>query len=282
MPQQPDLPEEFQDDADEKLRLEIDIMKLKIQAELGGSFYDAPDKDVPPEIELQFLEQVYEFHEQHDKNPPMTIRTYFGDPRFKPSDELSEEELKDSWERLNRLYDEKGLGVDFLAAYPLAVRYDFMAFELLDHEVAPMPGWRFIYEEFHPNHEYDQKQLTERFMKEFFEGEFSEFCVSHRHLINDRFEQISLEAAQQLLQRFHCLFEEVKDWSFSVEHTSAQRDEEIADESSRLGFTEGVVKYTVIYHDGTEEEITGPFKLYMECRYACWEVVHFRLHGFPW
>lgn len=119
-------------------------------------------------------------------------------------------------------------------------------------------------------------------MNEFFEGKFSVFWISQHYIINDRVEQISLERVQQLLKRFHGQFEEVKDWSVTIDRASAQTDDEIADGSNRQGFTEGIVKYTVVHRDGAEEEISGPFRVLMQYRYSCWKAVHFRVPRFSW
>ena len=54
----PMLPEDEQ--TEEAMRLENDIMKLKLQAEFGAQF-DEISNDVSPEMEQQFLKQVYDF-----------------------------------------------------------------------------------------------------------------------------------------------------------------------------------------------------------------------------
>ncbi len=56
----------------------------------------------------------------------------------------------------------------------------------------------------------------------------------------------------------------------------------IGEGMSRLGFTEGLIKYTAMSHDGHSQEIVGPFKLYMECVTGWWRVMHFYMHGFSW
>lgn len=277
-----ELPGDFEGNEEEKLRLENELLKLKMQAELGAEFGTVPGMEtLPPELEREFLEQIIAFHQRRGENPPVLLREYFGNPVFRPATELSAQELEDEWQRLGKLYEDKGLGVDFLTEYPLSLRYDFMAGELMDKEVAPLPGWRFIYEEFHPNHDYDLRRRTEEFMNGFFKGELNGFFMS-RQVITDDDRQIPLDEAQQLLERFHSLFADIKDWHYEVQNTSAQSDEEVAEGVPRPGFTEGAVQYTAIRRDGTEQVITGPFKLYMECVYNWWQVTHFYVHGFSW
>ncbi len=276
------LPEDdFSGSEEEKLRLENELLKLQMQAELGGDFHTMPGVDLPPELEGEFLNYIRDFHRLEAENPPVPLWEYLGNPDFRPAAELSPEELEREWERLNSLYDAKGVGVDFLADYPLAVRYDFMAGELLLHEIAPFPGWRFIYEEFYPNHDYDQRGRTEEFMNGFFKGELHEHFMAP-HVINGDKKPISLAETQELVSRFIGLFSGIKSYDYTIEGTSAQSDEDIPEDGNRLGFSEGTVRYVVEYQDGTETEITSPFKLYMENSYGWWQVVHFYLHGFAW
>lgn len=281
MAQEQEFPEEaFEGSEEEKLQLENELLKLKMQAELGAQFGAMPGMEIPPELERLFLEQVQAFHQQQAEHPPGPLRAYLGYPQFPPAAALTEAELEKEWERLNELYDEKGIGVDFLAEYPLALRYDFMAVEMMDKEVAAMPGWRFIYEEYYPNHDYDQRRRTEEFMEGFFEGSFTEFFMPAA-LITEDGREISLSEAQQLLERFHSLFKEIKDWDYQIHNTSAQSDEEMQGDI-RLGFTEGLIKYTTVLADGSEQEIMGPFKLYFQCTYDWWQVMSFYMHGFSW
>ena len=276
-----ELSEESLDGSDyEKLQMENDLLKLKMQAELGAHFGAMPGMEIPPDLERLFLEQVQAFHQQQAEHPPVLLRDYLGHPHFLPAASLTKAELEKEWKRINEVYDQKGIGVDFLAEYPLSLRYDFMTGEMLDKEVSAIPGWRFIYEEYHPNYDYDLRRRTEEFMSGFFEGSFTEFFMPATLLTEDG-REITLSEAQQLLERFHSLFDEIKDYDYQVHITSAQSDEEMQGDI-RLGFTEGLIKYTTVLTDGSEQEIMGPFKLYFQCTYDWWQVMSFYMHGFSW
>ncbi len=271
--------------ATDQLRLENDLLKLKMQAELGAHFGSFTRDDLPPEVEQQFLRQIMAFHEHRESHPPVLLREYLGKPLFRPSSELSPEALEPAWEKLLRLYDDKRLRVDFLADYPLAVRYDFMAIELMEEEIDPpmLDGQYlcFIYEEAHPNHDYDQRARTREFMEGFFGGTFHEHYLSPE-IITGASTTISLAQAQELLDRFHGMFASISEWDFRIKDTSVQTDSEMSEGMPRLGFTEGLVRYVAVSHDGSSQEIVGPFKLYMECVWDWWRVMHFHMHGFTW
>ena len=269
----------------EKLHLENELLKLKMQAELGAHFGSMSGSALPPDIEKQFLEQVMAFHKHREEHPPVALREYLGNPGFRPSAALSPDELETEWERLLALYESKQLRVDFLAEYPLALRYDFMADELMTEEIDPpsMEGQFlcFIYEELHPNHDYDQRRRTEDFMEGFFGGTFNDSFLSPE-LFEEGGQTFSLAEAQALLDRFHGMFDSIREWDYQVKNTSAQTDDEISGRAPRLGFTEGLIRYVARSHDGAEQEIVGPFKLYMECVHGWWTVMSFYMHGFTW
>lgn len=280
-----ELSESFGGSETEKLQLENELLKLKMQAEYGahfGRFADSPD--MSPELERAFLEQVLAFERLYENSKPVPVREYLGNPVFRPAAELDADELNAEWKRLTDLYASKELGVDFIADYPLSTMYDFMAGELLNEEIEPIPGWCFIYEEFHPNHDHDQRRRTQRFMDEFFGGTFCEDTLSDELVTQDG-RRFRLEQVQALLERFHGVFERIESWEYAVIETSAQTDEELAagpPRMPRLGFSEGLLRYTIVMPGGERKLIEGPFKLYMECHCGWWSVMSFCMHGFSW
>ena len=278
----------FEGTEHEKLLLENELLKLKLQAELGAQFGSMPGVALPPEIEKQFLEQVMAFHKHIEDNPPVPMRNHLGNPDFKPSAELSEKALEEAWEALSFLLEEKQFRVDFLAEYPLALKYDFIIGELFDEETE-VPVFEgqyicFIYEEFHPNHDYDIRRRTEEFMNGFFEGSFPETAGWYLagEVITGDGQPLPREQLQPLLDRFHGVFSAIKEYGYSIEGTSAQPDDELKSNMPRLGFSEGVIRYTVVLNDGQEQEITGPFKLYLQQVYEWWQIFSFHVHGFSW
>ncbi len=280
------LSDDFSGSKEEKLRLENDLRKIKLQAELGAHFGAMPGSpDLPPDIEKQFLEQIMAFHKHRDENPPVVLREYLSNPDFRPSLALSEQELEAEWERINALFEEKQLRVEFQAEYPLAQKYDFMAdelmIELIDPPMSDGQALCFLYEDLHPNHDFDQRRRTQEFMEGFFGGTFDDEYLSPQ-LFSQEGQTFSPADMQPLLDRFHGMFESVRDWDFQIKETSAQPDEEIGEGMPRMGFTEGMIKYTAASHDGHTQEIVGPFKLYMECVNGWWTVMHFYMHGFIW
>ena len=111
----PLLPNE--NDPEEEMRLENDIMKLKLQAEFGAQF-DEISNDVSPEMEQQFLKQVYDFEKAWEQQEITTVAGLLGDPVFTPLEDIAEEALETEWKKVLDLYEAKGISVDFTNEYP--------------------------------------------------------------------------------------------------------------------------------------------------------------------
>ena len=58
----------------EKLRLENEIRKIKLELEKGAKFIEDPDMPgLPPEIENEFLNYIEQFEDMREDGPKMTI-----------------------------------------------------------------------------------------------------------------------------------------------------------------------------------------------------------------
>jgi hypothetical protein len=264
------------------LKLENELLKLKMQAEQGaqfGSFPGSPEMD--PILERHFLESILAIEKAHAELTPVPVREHLGYPDFPLVAGLSEAGLEREWTRLQALYSERDLTVSFLAEYPVALMYEFLAFEFMEVEMEPFPGWCYIYEEFHPNHDYDIRERTSDFMREFFEGVFTEFTMSSTLLQSGR--ELSLPDAQVLLERFHGIFGRVESWLFEVDAI----DVRYAPTEPRApwpdaGCASGSLHYSCRATDGVRNDVEGPFRLELECVHGCWSVCGFEVAGFVW
>ena len=167
----------------EELGDENEFMKLKMMAEFGGNFVGS--EDIPPEVENQFLKQIISFHKQHENSGLTTVYKYIGEPEYNHVNDLSDKEIKPELKRLMKLMVKNNVSLSVLAETPERDVYKFITEELFKHEIenVKMKGWvnQFIYEEFHPNADYDVKStvadcLQSIFTKgsPFFEDRFSE------------------------------------------------------------------------------------------------------------
>lgn len=141
----------------DELGTENELLKLKMMAEFGGDFMGG--EDLPPDVENQFLKQVMSFHKKHDTSKVTTIYHFIGEPEFNHVNDLSDKEVVKELKRLMKLMNKNGVSLSVLAETPKREVYRFITEELFKHEIEDVRvrGWvnQFVYEEFHPNPEYD-------------------------------------------------------------------------------------------------------------------------------
>ncbi len=152
---------------EENLRAENDFLKMKIMLEHGAEFHSGnTDEEMPAEVENEFLKNIIEFEKQFEAHKTISVYDKLGRPQqFKPVNEISDDEIEEAWQKLSSYMNE--YGIDLSVSSPkVTVRelYRFTTEELFKHETDDMvmPGWatNFIYDEFYPDHEYDNTRTA--------------------------------------------------------------------------------------------------------------------------
>lgn len=196
---------------------ENEFKKLKLSIEYGASYFNKANEDLPAEIEGQFLDYISNFENASKNAKQITVFEKLGKPSFKPESLLNKEELAIELERIELLMHNQGINLDVLADYDDEERliYKFITEELFEHEVNDIniPGLQtcFIYEEFHPNHEYDLKQDTEDFLKMFFDTKDDYYIESHSEEATNH---IALNNFRSLFKEFEMTFFEFQEITF--------------------------------------------------------------------
>jgi len=278
MPDQP-----LSDDPEENLRMENELLRLKLKAELGGDSHSSGD--LPPEIENEFLKNVMAFEQNWAKakdEKPVKVYDLLGKPAFKKSDDLDNEELEKALEEITALLSKKNMEVYFgdEDEYDSPTQYRFITEELFDHETTfmPMPGMTtfFDYEEFHPNHKKDIKNRAEKFLSAWLEKDIQacEWELAHHAILPDH---KILSKAEVLTQIEHI-------FAFSTAFTNEKHEFfDIAfDLEAGMGHAEGGVKYDVVLQTGEKVPVGGAFKLYFSLEHEYWSIVYMVLPGFKY
>lgn len=274
----PELPES--DDPEEKLRMENEFLKLKMQAELGAQSFTVSDID--PEMENLFLKNVMAFEQNHANAKPQKVYELMGKPPFKKADELNDAELAAELERISDVLAKNNIDVFFDEEIDERTRYSFITEELFEHEsmFSPMPGMTtcFDYEEFHPNHKKDIKNRADEFIKHWFERTLDEksWELGSEFILPDRRVLPKDEVVRQCKNIFDS-YKSFFDGQYKIIDIGFQLDE-----GSGMGHAEGVVKYDALLENGAEVRIGGPFKLYMSLDYGWWNIVHIVFPGFQY
>jgi hypothetical protein len=193
----------------QNLEDEIRFKKLKLKMESNAVFKNE-DSKLPAEIENQFLDYVIEFEKQIENAKKISVFEKIGKPKFKPISELKNKKaLKKALDEMLDVMSEHNIVLNHLCDYENqeALIYNFITNELFFHEMddISIPGMvsNFIYEEFHPNHQYYLENQTDDFIKMFLDKEddfyekFHEKDADNHDQINtfrslfDKFEMIS-------------------------------------------------------------------------------------------
>lgn len=188
----------------EELSMENELLKLKMMAEFGGDF--GGNDDIPPQVENAFLKQIINFHKQHGNTEATTLYKFIGEPEYNHVHDMSERQTKVALRKILKVMKKNGIELDVLAPTPDREIYRFITEELFKQEVEGlrMKGWttRFIYEEFHPNAEYDVKNVVHNALMSMFDAEapfmhdyFAEDMKDHLGLTTDA-EELSQKVEQ--------------------------------------------------------------------------------------
>ena len=268
----------------DKLSIENEIMKIKLQMQFGDDFFMKSSGDLPPEIENQFLKQVMAFEANQGDGEEITLFERMGKPVFKNVKDMKSAEISMELERLNDLMESKGVMLNICdGPYDDAVIYQFITEELflenVDKEQVEGMTTNFIYEEFHLNDKAEITKNTNGFMMQWFAREFTDNSYELADTmvtaegkvmpIKDLFKKMSL---------FFEAFEEFENDDYSIDDVSFGVD----NEGNGMGFAEGMVKYDAMLDNGEAVHFEGGYKLYMQRNDDWWDIFYFVMPGFQW
>ncbi len=164
------------EDEIEKLRIENEIKKIKLTLEYGATFSKpSENSELNPHIEAQFLDNIEQFEKAYNNCKQISIYDFIGKPEFRKTDDIPNEEINAELGKMINLMNESGIYLDTLCEVEDPVLYRFITEELFLHETDDVRiegmSYNFIYEEFHPNHEYDIRNHSLEFINSFLDKE---------------------------------------------------------------------------------------------------------------
>ena len=274
---------QFSPDPEENLRIENEILKLKMQAERNAVF-GGNMEELSPEVEAAFLKNVQLFEESFDKAEPVTIYECIGQPTFKKMDELTGEEVKEELIKIMELLHAKNIILNVQGQYELSTIYTFITEELVQQQIREVdfPGYlhNFMYEEFHPNPAIDIGNTAMLFLNHWFEKEFNEeFTPFANQLITAEGKIFTPGEVITILNKCLNCYHRFFNIKFGGSDTSFEWNEE---EKKGIGHAEGMFIYDAEIDRGETLHIEGPFKLYMTNYDGAWRIYYFVFPGFSW
>lgn len=252
------------EDEIEKLRIENEIKKMKLSLEHGASFSNpSENNELNPLIEAQFLDNIEQFEKAFDECKQISVYNFIGKPEYRKTDVIPDDEINTELEKVKKVLNENGIYLDTLCEVDDRVLYRFITKELFLHEtddirVAGM-AHNFIYEEFHPNHEYDIRCHSNDFIESYLDKE-SDFYTT---FLANKAEN------DNRLKNFRDAF-----ISFSISHfeiKSIRFDEENANVIFEINFT------GTIEGSAETQNFTGEGSLEMVYMYDFWCIQSIKL-----
>jgi hypothetical protein len=265
---------------EENLRIENELLKLKMQAELGASLRET-GSDLSPEIENMFLKNIMAFHQQSSDNKLITVFAKLKNPLFKPAEDLDDTNLSIELIKIENLLLSENIYLRFADHYPDRTKYTFITKELFDVEMQdkelPDMVHHFDYEEFHPNHKNDITSKAESFIIAFFDKNIVEdnwdladyFILPEGKMVNKK-------TVVNQIQNIFFLSENFIKGEYSIIDASF----DLMADGNGMGYVEGFVSYEAVLAIGENELIHGPFKLYFSFEHGWWQIVYIVFPGF--
>ncbi len=273
---------------EEQMRLENEIMKLRLQAEYGSIFPDADTAESDPGPEYAFLKRVLQLHRRIAGTKPRPLREVLSFDQFIPADEFgNEHELSIALREALEYLEDANVIVDFDHDYPDRVMYDFITRELPELEVIGAPAddeyLCVVYEAFHPNPRADIEDFTDDLFSALFCGDISGYLAIYfrSHRLPPRLTAGTEQELSEVIKRFHECFECISHWQVRVDDIEPDPGAALFVPGSGT-CVRGTIEYTAALSDGSQQVITGPFRLDLLQEDGFWYASDFELRGFIW
>lgn len=255
------------------LRQENELTKLKIQAEFGLEMHDG--NGLNPAIENIWLNNILNYERAAAKNEQVTIREKLGNPTFKPVEQVSDDEMVEALHSLMETLLRGNIVIDSLAGASDREMYRFITQELLEHETDKNTPTNmlvcFIYEEFHPNHEYDIRRRA----NDLFEALASEKEIDFDYHVSSGEDgeagDIKCETLKRKLSLFKNAFDSVSVDKYEI--TSV----EITDDTAEVAFDFSLSLLPA--ESRTKHGISGSGKFRLINQYDWWSIFEIDMKG---
>ncbi|MBI4811315.1 MAG: hypothetical protein HY800_07750 [Ignavibacteriales bacterium] len=196
-------------------RLHNQLKKMELAAKYGAYFNDG-ESDIPVNIEAQWLKNIEEFEKQFENCRRIKIREFIGNPTFKPLNEIPSEEIENELIDILDFFELHSIVVESVAGVSDQELYRFITEEFMDVETdyVRIEGMmhHFIYEEFHPNDEYDVKNDAEDFLSSLFwlEADLVSHHVAKEGVLDANGKPISNQKMKKAITDFRLSFKSFK------------------------------------------------------------------------
>ena len=271
------------DDYNYNKKIDNELKKKEIEEKYGARF--SQTGDLSPELESKWLESIEQFEQQYDNRETISVWQYIGKPEFKKVEELGFGEISSELQKLFGIMNDNNVVLDTLCEVDDNELYRFITEELFLYKMDNMriKGMtsNFIYEEFHPNAEYDIEQaydylfsMTMSKMKNIGGEGYDLLYIDTKNYRDSKGNKVDEREVIKKINRFldsfdsfEILSNEIKNIAFNKEKTNAQLSCEI--------------HYTGRFKNSSEQVVfkgKGMIK-FKPCQYGGWDMYHIDIPG---
>ncbi len=205
---------------EENLKNENEFLKMKLMLEQGAQFGNIQSgSELPAEIQNQFLKNIIEFEKQFEEHKTIKLFDKIERPtHFRPVSKIPDQEIDSAWNELDTYL--RKYGIELSVCSPNIGNkelYRFATEELFEHEMDDMnlPGMMtgFIYDEFYPDHIYDNtRYAVDDCIKLILEKEPLDLLMwfSKENLKLNNHYPLNEEEFKKIINLFKELFEDVR------------------------------------------------------------------------
>lgn len=165
------MPEEQESSNEEdldNLRIENEIKRIKLSLEYGLDFHSTSNSRLSLEAESQWLDHVQQFEDSYKESKPIAVYDLIGRPEYRNVSEIPDGEINAELGKIVDLLRTNGICLDTICEVAERELYRFITEELFPYETDDMKVegmvQHYIYEEFHPNHDYDIRRTWTEFI----------------------------------------------------------------------------------------------------------------------
>jgi len=148
-------------------KIDNELKKKELEEKYGARFNQ--ESNISPELEKEWLNSIEQFEQQFSNSKTIKLWQYIGEPTFKKFHDLKPEEISVELQRLMDIMNDHNICLDTLCDVDKKELYRFITEELFVYKINNVRIERmntcFIYEDFHPNAEYDIEQAYDYFFR---------------------------------------------------------------------------------------------------------------------
>lgn len=252
----------------EDLRIENEVLKLKMNAMFGAKFDNS--ESMPPQLENIFLNQVLQFETAWAESTPVTMHEAIGSPSCPPAETLDEKEMRNELGKIYNLFQKHNISLSFQKELPLSTVYRFITEELFKVTMLPqVPGMfhMYSYEEFHPDHQADIEAVVKQFMEGYFNKEKEEcMYLLEEELMGKDKDCVLKENVSGLLDMIFETYLVFANCNYSIDEVKFCVE---GDDGAAL--VKGEVSYEGLLEHGERVPFNGKFGIHLNYQYL-WKI----------